>query len=157
MRLNIIAYPNKILRNKNKEIGEINKDIKNLALDMIETMHKSDGVGIAAPQVGVNKKIIIVNWEDEDLVLINPVITKKSFFKYMDKEGCLSFPGLEIMVKRPKKIAVKALDYSGEKIRVKAEGLFARILQHEIDHIEGKLLIDYASKEEKNKYDKSLK
>ncbi len=157
MRLNIVTYPDKILRAKNEEITEVNQEIKDLALDMIETMHKSDGVGIAAPQVGVNKKIIIVNWQDEDHVFINPKITKKSFLKYIDKEGCLSFPGIEIMIKRPKKITVKALDYSGKPIEIQAEGLFARILQHEIGHIEGNLLIDFASQKEKDDYKKSLK
>ena len=157
MRLNIVTYPDKILRKKNEEVKVINQDIKNLVLDMIETMQKADGVGIAAPQVGVNKKIIIVHWQGDDYVFINPKIIKKSFLKYTDKEGCLSFPGLELMVKRSKKITVKALDYSSKEIEVEASGLFARILQHEIDHIEGNLLVDFANKEEKKDYDNSLK
>jgi peptide deformylase len=156
MRLNIVTYPDKTLRKKNEEVKEVDQDIKNLALDMIETMHGANGAGIAAPQVGVNKKIIIVNWQKEDYVFINPRIIKKSFLKYTDKEGCLSFPGLEIMVKRPKKITVKAIDYSGKSIEIIADGMFARILQHEIDHIEGNLLIDFASKKGKDEYKKSL-
>jgi peptide deformylase len=156
MRLNIVTYPDKALRRKNEEVQDINQDIKNLVLDMIETMHEANGAGIAAPQVGVNKKILIVNWQKEDYVFINPKITKKSFLKNIDKEGCLSFPGFEIKVKRPKKITVKAIDYSGESIEVVADGMFARILQHEIDHIEGNLLIDFSSQKEKDDYDKTL-
>ncbi len=152
MFLKIITYPDKILREKNEEVRDVNGEIKHLALNMIETMKKADGVGLAAPQIGVNKRIIVVDWKDDDLVLINPKIKKKSWGKDIATEGCLSFPGFETKVKRSKKVTVSALDYLGKPIKIETEGLPARILQHEIDHLNGILIIDKATKEERKKY-----
>lgn len=156
MFLNIVTYPDKILRNKSQEIKEVDQEVKDLALNMIETMKKSDGVGLAGSQVGINKRIVVIGWEDNDIVLINPVVTKKSILKCVEKEGCLSFPELELEIKRPKKVTVQAIDYSGKKIKIDAEGLLARILQHEIDHINGILIIDKANKKQKDDYSKKL-
>lgn len=156
MLLNIIKYPDSILRKNAKEIEKIDDDIKNLILDMTETMQKYDGAGLAAPQVGVSKRIIIANDGKEELAIINPKIIKRSWRKEKDKEGCLSLPGLIVGIKRNKKIIVSGIDYSGGKIRREAKDLMARILQHEIDHLNGVLIIDRLNKKDKEKYEESL-
>lgn len=156
MLLNIIKYPDSILRKDAKEVEKVDNEIKNLILDMTETMQKYDGAGLSAPQVGVSKRIIIADDGKEELAIVNPEIVKKSWRKQKDKEGCLSLPGLEVKIKRSKKIIVSGVDYSGKKIRIDAENLMARILQHEIDHLNGVLIIDRLNKKEKNDYEKSL-
>lgn len=145
MELPITTYPSDILRAKNDEIGsEMLKtdELQQLVLAMCETMHKKDGIGLAAPQIGKNKRICVINTEDGDLVLINPYIIKKSFKKDIDEEGCLSVPGVYGNVKRSKKIRVKALTPQGKEIKFDAEGMFARVIQHEVDHLDGILFID---------------
>lgn len=156
MFLNIIKYPDAILRKDAKEVEKINDEIKNLILDMTEIMQKYDGAGLAAPQVGISKRIIIANDGKEDLAIINPKIIKKSWRKQKDKEGCLSLPGLEVEISRSKKIIVSGIDYSGKKIRIDAKNLMARILQHEIDHLNGILIIDKLNKKEKKEYEETL-
>ena len=142
MFLEILKHPNNILREKNENINKVDNETRNLVLDMIETMKKSDGAGLAAPQIGVNKNIIVVDWKGDDIVLINPKIKRKSWGKNTSTEGCLSLPGLEVNVKRYNKITVTALDYSGNSIKIEADGLLSRILQHEIDHLNGILILD---------------
>jgi len=148
----IIKYPNQILRKKCKEVKETTEEIKNLGRDMVETMIEGQGIGLAAPQVGELKRIIVVHpikerTADEKTskkpqVFINPRITKKSKETEIGEEGCLSFPGLFLKIKRRKAVEIEALNENGEKIQVRAEGLPARIFQHEIDHLDGILFID---------------
>jgi peptide deformylase len=145
--LKIIKNPNPILRKKStlvdlKKINE--KDFKILIDDMKETMLKKDGVGLAAPQIGKNKRIITVNTKDGVIAMINPRIINKSFLKEWDEEGCLSVPGIYGKVKRSKKLKCEFFDMDKKKNIISAQGFFARIIQHEIDHLDGILFIDKA-------------
>jgi peptide deformylase len=145
--LKIIKNPNPILRKKSilvdlKKINE--KDFKNLIDDMKHTMLKKDGVGLAAPQIGKNKRIITVNTKDGVIAMINPRIINKSFLKEWDEEGCLSVPGIYGKVKRSKKLKCEFFDMDKKKNIISAQGFFARIIQHEIDHLDGILFIDKA-------------
>ncbi|MBI2041453.1 MAG: peptide deformylase [Candidatus Nealsonbacteria bacterium] len=140
----IKKYPDPILRKRAKEVKEITSEIKKLAEDMIETMLKNerDGVGLAGPQVGVSMRIFIAQTENGPGVFINPKILKKSGKTEKMEEGCLSLPKIWLSVKRAKELEIEAIDINGKKIKTKAEGIFARILQHEIDHLNGILIID---------------
>jgi len=144
MLLEIKKYPEIVLRKKAKEITEITSEIKKLAEGMTETMLKSqpEGVGLAAPQVGVSKRIIVVKTEKGPAVFINPKIVKKSRKKEAEEEGCLSLPGIWLKVKRVSEVELAALDINGKKIKIKIGGLLARIFQHEIDHLDGILIIN---------------
>ena len=147
MILPIITNPNDILRQKAKEVVDIkSKRIQQLILDMTETMKKKDGIGLAAPQINKSLKMVVVNTTNETLVLINPKITKKSWKKENGEEGCLSIPGVFGMVKRHKSVKAKFLDRKGEKVEIKAQGMLARVIQHEIDHLNGILFIDKLEK-----------
>jgi len=112
-------------------------------------MEKNSGVGLAAPQIGKSIRLCVVNVEDEAYVLINPRITYTSALKEICEEGCLSFPGKFIPVKRAKKVRVKAQNELGEEVTIKAKGLLARVLQHEIDHLDGLLFIEKEIKAKK--------
>ncbi len=148
--LNILTYPNEKLKKKSIEVSL--SEMKNWKLqtfidEMIETMKKSNGVGLAAPQVGQNTRIIIATKNDgEILALLNPKIVKKSLFKIKNEEGCLSVPGKLCVVRRHKSVEVKAKNRLGREVKLKASGLFAIVLQHEIDHLDGLLIIDKAEK-----------
>lgn len=141
--LKIVEYPNPILLQKTEPILDVKKaSIKKLISDMLETMEKNNGVGLAAPQVGKSLRLCVIRVENETYILINPRITYKSYLKEIWEEGCLSFPGKFIPVKRHKKVRVKAQNELGEEVTIKAEGLLSRALQHEIDHLDGKLYIE---------------
>ncbi len=130
-----------ILRKKSREIEKIDRKIEVLLDDMKETMELANGIGLAAPQVGVLKRVIIVDIGNGLMEFINPVIVSEEG-KNVAEEGCLSIPGKYEDVERPNKIKVKALNRKGEKIELNAEGLLARVLCHEIDHLDGILFID---------------
>lgn len=152
--LKIIIYPNPILMKKSTEIkkSEMNSDkIQNLCSDLIKTMGKNNGVGIAAPQIGKNIKLIVINVKDGIFCMMNPKITKKSWAKEWDEEGCLSVPETYGKVKRHKKIRCIYFDKKGARIKIEAEGLMARIIQHEIDHLNGILFISKAKEIKKIK------
>jgi len=155
MFLNVVKYPEVGLRKKAKKVKVVDETVKQLVLNMVETMQKSIGVGLAAPQVGVSKRIIVIFWDGDDLVFVNPEIIKRSWRKEIGKEGCLSFGDAQFSVKRNKKIVVRGLDYSGKKVKLETDGWLARIFQHEIDHLDGILIIDRASNKERKKYEKS--
>ena len=143
--LPIKLYPDPILRKQSKEltVADLNKpEIQQLILDMEETMHKKDGIGLAAPQVGQSVAITVIKTDKGVLTLVNPKISKKSWKKELGEEGCLSFPDIYGMVKRPIKIAVKTLNAKGEKVDFEAAGLFARVVLHEVDHLNGVLFVD---------------
>ena len=127
-----------ILSKREREIENIDEKIKELAQDMMETMHKFDGVGLAAPQVGILKRLIVIDLYEEgtQYTLINPVIIKEKGEQLVD-EGCLSFPNKFGKVKRPKEVVVEALDINGKKVKIKAKDLLAQALCHEIDHLNG--------------------
>jgi peptide deformylase len=150
--LKIITYENPILRQKAKKLSkeEIkSKKIQTLAKEMTEAMIKNDGVGLAAPQINESICIIVVKNFGEPVVMINPEIYKKSWRKETGEEGCLSIPGFYCQVKRHKKISVRALDINGEKMDFQAEDMFARVIQHETDHLKGILITDANKKCEK--------
>ena len=150
--LEIKKYPDPILRKKSQEVEVVTEEIKKLGQDMLETMLANQGIGLAAPQVGVLKRIIVVQTEKGPQIFINPKIIKKSQETIIGEEGCLSFFGLFLKIKRAKEVEVEALDENGEKISLKAEGLPARVFQHEIDHLEGILFIDRLSFWQKLKF-----
>lgn len=145
--LKILTIPEPSLRQKSVAIkpAEILK-LKSLFLDMIETMYGADGVGLAAPQIGKNIRLAIISKEGtpdkKDWVLINPKIIKHSWKRIKDEEGCLSVPGVRKEVARFAKITIKALDAKGQPLNFQAENLFARVIQHEIDHLDGILIVD---------------
>lgn len=147
--LNILTDPNEILRRPSAPIDKERLkygSFQALVSDMAETMLVKDGIGLAAPQVGHNLRLIVVNTKDGVMPMINPLITKKSLSKDWDEEGCLSVPNTFGDVKRPKKIRVKFLQADGSPKHIEAEGLLARVIQHEIDHLDGILFIDKAKK-----------
>jgi len=140
--LEIKEYGEPVLREKALPVKEITPEILNIIKDMAETMYADSGVGLAAPQVGVSKRIILVDGEEDGLiVLINPMIIK-SEGEAVAEEGCLSIPGIYSQVKRASKVTVKALNENGDPIEITKEALTARALQHEIDHLDGILFVD---------------
>lgn len=140
---NLRYEDDEILRKRSREIEVIDDKIKELAQDMMETMHKWDGLGLAGPQVGVLKRIIVIDLYEDDMqfTLINPVIVKEKGVQDVE-EGCLSFPNKFGKVERPKEVVVEALDLEGKKVKLKAKDLLAQALCHEIDHLNGILFTD---------------
>lgn len=133
-----------VLRIKCKKVAEINKGTRQLIADMFETMYATNGVGLAAPQIGIVKRIVVIDdTQGHKMALINPEFTLKEG-EQDSNEGCLSLPGYRGMVKRPYKVEVKALDEFGKQITINAEGFLAVILCHEIDHLDGILYKDVA-------------
>ena len=158
-KLEIKIYPDPILRKKARPVEKIGIDEQKLAYDMIETMRFAKGVGLAAPQIGVSKRIIVVEDAEGDnkvvLTLINPKITqKKGKVKFC--EGCLSLPGVSSDVVRPEFITVEAQNLDGDMLKINAEGLLARIIQHEADHLDGIVFIDRVSFLKRKKIIKQL-
>jgi len=140
MILEIKKFNEKVLREKAKPVEKIDEGIKNLVSDMVEIMIKNDGIGLAAPQVGISKRVVVLQADlegEQILSLINPKIISKKKAEILQEEGCLSFPGIYINIKRSKEIEVEAMNIRGKKVRFRAEGLLARIVQHEVDHIDG--------------------
>lgn len=143
--LKLQKYGSPILREKALPVNKVNDEIKELVKDMIETMYAQGGVGLAAPQVGVSKRIIVIDSEEKGvLVLINPVIIKREGVSN-EEEGCLSVPGIYSTVRRSSLITVEAMDLEEKKIQITQEGFLAIVLQHEIDHLDGYLFIDRVS------------
>lgn len=133
-----------ILKKVSKPVEEIDDRIRILAEDMIETMHKFNGVGLAAVQVGILKRVVVIHIDyekEKPLILINPEIIKQKGEQTVE-EGCLSFPNKFAKVVRPEEIVIKALDENGKKIEVKGKGLLAQAISHEIDHLNGEVFID---------------
>ena len=147
----ILIEPNKILRQVSQPVNEVNKEIQKLLDDMLETMYSANGIGLAAIQIGIPKNLIVIDLltkekKKDPMYFINPKIIKKSAKLSKYEEGCLSIPNLFAEVKRPSECEVQYLDYKGEKKILKATGLLATCIQHEIDHLNGILFIDYLSK-----------
>lgn len=151
-KLEIITYGNPVLRQKAEEVTEITKEIKSIIENMHETLG-DNGIGLAAPQVGISKRILIVDLtkskEERKITLINPRIIFKSDECVDYEEGCLSIPDVWGMVNRPKSIKIKGDLVNGKTIQIEATDLFSRVLQHELDHLDGRLFIDYLSAEDK--------
>ena len=157
----IITEPNKILRQISKPVESVGKDEQNLMDDMLETMYAANGIGLAAIQIGVPKRIIVMDISKEEnkrepRYFVNPIIVNKDKLKSTYEEGCLSVPNQFAEIDRPKNCDIEYLDYNGEKRLLKAEGLLATCIQHEMDHLEGILFIDYLSKLKKSLIIKKL-
>jgi peptide deformylase len=150
MILPIVTYPNKVLREPTDTVVfPLSKEIIKLTKDMIETVKKADGIGLAAPQVGRSVKLVIINLEKSGIptfALYNPKVISKSFKKMEIEEGCLSLPGVFGMVKRPKKVTIEAQNAEGKTVKFTDDGWVSRVAQHEIDHINGVLIIDLIKK-----------
>ncbi len=139
----IRTIPDAVLREKAKRVKVINNSVKQLIEDMIETMHAASGLGLAAPQIGVPLRVIVIGLPgEEEIALINPKIIRRTGERLVG-EGCLSIPGYRGQVKRAASVKVKALDRHGNEIRIKSDELLAQALEHEIDHINGVLYIDH--------------
>ncbi len=145
MTLEIRKYPDPILRRKAREIEKIDDATRELAHQMVETLVARRGYGLAAPQVGVLKRLIIVDVEDDFHILVNPRILEESEERVLGIEGCLSIPGVEAEVERAPSVRVSALNLDGEPVELERSELVARVLQHEIDHLDGVLFIDHLS------------
>lgn len=142
----IVKYPDPILKEKAVEVTKFNERLSKLLDDMAETMYDANGVGLAAPQIGISKRVIVVDVGEELIEMVNPEIIEKSGEQIEPPEGCLSIPGLLGYVKRANVIRIKGQDRNGNKVEMKAEGFLARAFQHEIDHLNGVLFIDIAEK-----------
>ena len=140
---NVRILGDEILRKKSKEVEVIDSKVKELIEDMIETMQKENGIGLAAPQVGVLKRVIVIDIGDGNgpIKLINPIITKQKG-EQISEEGCLSYPNNFAKVKRPAEVTVEALDEDGDEIKIKAREIMAVVLCHEIDHLDGIVFVD---------------
>ena len=157
----ILTEPNKILRQKSLKVEHVATDLQQLMDDMLETMYAAPGIGLAAIQVGVPKRGIVLDLtqkgeEKKPMYFVNPEIITKSDTKSTYEEGCLSVPGQFAEIDRPEKCHVKYLDYYGNAKEIKAEGMIATCIQHEMDHLEGVLFIDYLSKLKKTMIVKKL-
>tara|TARA_Y100000590_G_scaffold454103_1_gene600315 strand:- start:631 stop:1155 length:525 start_codon:yes stop_codon:yes gene_type:complete len=157
----ILTEPNKILREKSLAVEKVDESIQKLMNDMLETMYAAPGIGLAAIQVGVPKRVIVMDIAPKDeqrnpMYFVNPEIINKSENNSTYEEGCLSVPGQFAEIDRPEKCHVKYLDYYGQPKEIKAEGMLATCIQHEMDHLEGILFIDYLSKLKKSMIVKKL-
>ena len=157
----IVTEPDPILKQISKNVDQVGKEEQKLMDDMLETMYKADGIGLAAVQVGVLKRIIVMDIskdenKKEPMYFVNPIIKNKSIEKSVYSEGCLSVLNQFIEVERPSNCEIEYLDYNGEKKILKCNGLLATCIQHEMDHLNGVLMVDYLSKLKKTMIIKKL-
>ena len=158
---NILTEPNKLLRQISQNVDKVGKEEQKLMNDMLDTMYAYNGIGLAAIQIGIPKRIIVMDIskkkeKKEPRFFVNPVIKNKHTLKATYEEGCLSVPNQFAEIDRPSKCEVEYIDYNGEKKLLKAEGLLATCIQHEMDHLNGVLFIDYLSKLKKSMIIKKL-
>ena len=157
----IIIEPDTILRKKSETLEKVNNELKSLMDDMLETMYAAPGIGLAAVQVGILKRLIVIDISKDKekknpLFLINPEIVSQSNKTSIYEEGCLSLPGYFAEIERPAECKIEYLDYEGKKSEMDANGLLATCIQHEVDHLNGVLFIDYLSKLKKDMIIKKL-
>ncbi len=158
----IIIEPDPLLRNKSSLLEKVDDEVRKLMDDMLETMYSAPGIGLAAVQIGILKRMIVIDISKDDkkknpLFLINPEITFRSNKTSTYEEGCLSLPGHFAEVERPAECHLNFLDYNGKKKNLKADGLLATCIQHEVDHLNGILFIDHISKLKRDMIIKKLK
>ncbi len=156
--LTILEFPDERLRKKAADVKAVDDNVKQLVGDMLETMYDAKGIGLAATQVNVQQRIVVIDVseeKDKPLCLINPEIIEKSGIEESE-EGCLSVPGFFEKVKRAERITVKALDSDGKQFQLEADNLLAVCIQHELDHLEGKLFVDYISSLKRQRIKKKL-
>ena len=157
----IVIEPDPILRKKSLPFEKVDSEVKTLLNDMLETMYEAPGIGLAAVQIGILKRAIVIDISKEDekknpIFLINPTIRFKSDKRSIYEEGCLSLPGHFAEIERPAECDLDYIDYDGKKRNLKAKGLMATCIQHEVDHLNGVLFIDYLSKLKKDMIIKKL-
>ena len=157
----ILIEPNEFLRKKSIPVDKVDSDLQKLMDDMLETMYAAPGIGLAAIQIGVPKRVIVMDIAQKEgqknpMFFVNPEIINRSENNSTYEEGCLSVPGQFAEIDRPEKCYVKYLDYNGQPKELKAEGMLATCIQHEMDHLEGILFIDYLSKLKKSMIIKKL-
>lgn len=162
--LKILYHPHTVLRQKAEPVTEITDDVRTLLDDMADTMYDAPGIGLAAPQIGVSKRLVVIDVEGgregqpkQPIKMINPEIIDVSEQMSIYDEGCLSLPGVNGEVERPESITFKYTDINGQEQIVSADGLLATCVQHEIDHLDGKLFIDYLSPLKRNMVVRKLK
>ncbi len=156
--LSILHFPDERLRRLALPVAEVDDDIRQLVDDMLETMYDAPGVGLAAPQVDISKRVIVIDVSEdrsEPVALINPCITSKDGLDEME-EGCLSVPGIYENVERASVVCVSFLDCDGKACEIQADGLLAVCLQHEIDHLDGKLFVDYLTEIKRQRIKKKM-
>jgi len=156
--LDILKFPDERLRTKAKPVDAVTDETRQLVDDMFETMYAAPGIGLAATQINVHQRIVVIDIsreKDQPLCLINPVILAKEGIEHHE-EGCLSVPGVYENVERADRIKVEALDRDGKKVKFDADELLAVCIQHEIDHLNGKLFVDYLSAMKRNRIKKKL-
>ncbi|MFM7281734.1 MAG: peptide deformylase [Planctomycetia bacterium] len=154
LEFDMTIYPAPVLRKPAEPVTAFDEELAEIVRAMFERMEKSNGVGLAAPQVGLRKRILILNHSGDprdNLVLINPELISRSGPQIYFDEGCLSFPGIYVEVRRPERVRVRALDTSGKPFEGEYDGLISRIIQHEYDHLEGILLVDRMTPADKHK------
>tara|TARA_B110001452_G_scaffold230788_1_gene207357 strand:+ start:281 stop:805 length:525 start_codon:yes stop_codon:yes gene_type:complete len=157
----ILTEPDPFLRHKSEKVDQVNDEIRTLMDDMLETMYNAPGIGLAAIQIGILKRVIVIDLSRDDekkspMYFVNPEIITNSNNNIAYEEGCLSVPGQFAEINRPDKCKVKYLDYDGKEKILEAQGLLATCIQHEMDHLEGILFIDYLSKLKKGMIIKKL-
>jgi len=145
--LEVKTFGDPVLKTRASKVKEFDEALAKLAEEMLATMHEREGVGLAANQVGRLKRILVAATEDDEYVLVNPVIEASSEETETLAEGCLSIPGIQVEVERPVAVTVSGQDAAGEDLRIEAEGLLARIFQHEVDHLDGVLILDRTDRE----------
>lgn len=146
--MEVLRHPNPVLKNRAREVDpRSDAGLKDFVRAMAETMYAENGVGLAAPQVGIDKRVIVFDVHDRLGALCNPVLTEMSEELVIDEEGCLSVPGVNVPVPRSRRVVCEGLTIEGRRVRLEAEDLLARVLQHEIDHLDGVLILDRAPAE----------
>ena len=142
MALDIRTFGDPVLKTRAAPVENFDEALERLAEEMLDTMREKNGVGLAANQVGRLKRVLVASVEDEDFVIVNPVLTYHSDATERGQEGCLSIPGIQVEVERPTAVTVTGQDASGKPLRIEATDMLARVLQHEIDHLDGVLILD---------------
>ena len=142
MALDIRTFGDPVLKTRAAPVDNFDESLVRLTQDMLSTMRDNDGVGLAANQVGRLKRVLVASVEEEDYVIVNPVLTGISDATERAPEGCLSIPGIQVEVERPTSVTVSGTDASGEPLQIEASDILARVLQHEVDHLDGVLILD---------------
>ena len=142
MAFDIRRFGDPVLKTRAAPVETFDDSLARLTEEMLATMRENDGVGLAANQVGRLKRVLVASVEDEDYVIINPVLSERSETTERGQEGCLSIPGINVEVDRPTAVTVTGQDASGETLRIEAQDMLARVLQHEVDHLDGVLILD---------------
>jgi|TARA_R100001143_G_scaffold59615_1_gene58333 peptide deformylase len=158
-KLEILEFPDPRLRTVAKPVETVDDALRKLIDDMIETMYEASGIGLAASQVNVHKRLLVIDvseTRDQPLVFVNPEITPLTEDLAPYEEGCLSVPGFYEKVERPSRVRINALDRNGEPFEIETDGLLATCIQHEIDHLDGKLFVDYVSRLKRDRIKKKL-